>query len=80
MNMVRLAIDFENPSPEWWDGGGRELWESILEGFDGSDVLLEESIAQSWIAEAAKLPGWAGGPEFAPHPIRVKEVNEDEEL
>ncbi len=75
MNMVRLAIDFENPSPEWWDGGGRELWESILEGFDGSDVLLEESIAQSWIAEAAKLPGWAGGREFAPHPIRVKQVN-----
>ena len=52
MLMVRLAIDFENPSPKWWDGGGRELWESILEGFDGSDVLLEESIAQYEEAEA----------------------------
>ena len=35
-DMVRLAIDFENPAQEWWEGGGRDLWESIVEGFDNA--------------------------------------------
>lgn len=78
--MVRLAIDFENPSPEWWEAGGRALWEAILEGFDNNDAVVERAIADSWLAEAAKLPGWHGGPEFAPHPICVKEIDADEDL
>ena len=78
--MVRLAIDFENPSPEWWESGGRDLWESIVEGFENNDALLERSVAESWLAQAATLPGWDGGPEHSPHPIRMVEVDEDEEL
>lgn len=78
--MVRLAIDYENSAPEWWDGGGRDLWEGLLEGFDTGDVVVEESIAESWLAEAARIPGWGGGPEYAPHPICVKEIDEDEEV
>ncbi len=78
--MVRLAIDFENNSPQWWDSGGRDLWESLLEGFEDNAVVLEESIAQSVLAEAAKLPGWDGGPDYAPHPLCVKPIDEDEEL
>ena len=39
---------------------------------------LEESIAESWLREAAKLPGWNDGPEYAPHPVAPAEVNEDE--
>jgi hypothetical protein len=80
VEMVRLAIDFENPSPEWWDSGGRDLWDALLEGFDNNDALVDRSIADSWLAEAAKLPGWHGGPEFSPHPICIKEIDEDEEL
>jgi hypothetical protein len=80
MSMVRLAIDFENTSQTWWDEGGRDLWEGMLEGFDNNSVLLERSIAESWLAEAAKLPGWEGGPEYSPHPIRIVDVDEDEEL
>lgn len=76
--MVKLAIDFENPAPEWWENGGRDLWESITEAFDNNDVAVDESIARSWLAEAAKIPGWEGGPDFSPHPICVKEVDEDE--
>jgi hypothetical protein len=76
--MIKLAIDFENPGREWWDNGGRELWESITEGFDNNDVAVDESIADSWLAEAARIPGWTGGPEFAPHPICKKAVDEDE--
>jgi hypothetical protein len=78
--MVRLAIDFENPAPEWWENGGRDLWESIVEGFDNNDALVEESIAKSWMAAAAQIEGWEGGPEFSPHPICLKAVNDDEEL
>ena len=80
MSMIKLAIDFDCPSPVWWEGGGRDLWESVLEGFDNNDVLLDQSIAESWLKAAASLPGWAEGPEHAPHPIRLKEIDEDEEL
>lgn len=78
--MVRLAIDFENGVQRWWDGGGRELWDQIREGFDDSEVLVEESIAHSWIAEAERIPGWHAGPDYAPHPVIVKPVDDDEEL
>ena len=76
--MIKLAIDFENPGREWWESGGRELWDSITEGFDNHDVALDESIADSWLAEAARIPGWADGPDFAPHPICKKALDEDE--
>ncbi len=78
MKMIKLAIDFENPAPEWWENGGRDLWESITEGFDNNDVAVESSIADSWLAQAATIPGLEGGPEFSPHPICLKEVDEDE--
>lgn len=79
-DMVRLAIDFENGADEWWESGGRDLWESIVEGFDNSSALLERALAESWLGQAASLPGWDEGPEHAPHPVRLEEVDEDEVL
>ncbi len=79
-SMVRLAIDFENPATEWWESGGRDLWEGIAEGFDTSAVLVERSLAESWLAQASQLPGWDAGPPHSPHPVRVVEVDEDESL
>lgn len=79
-SMVRLAIDFENPATAWWEAGGRDLWESIVEGFDNNDALVERSIALSWLDQAAQLPGWADGPSHSPHPVRMIEVDEDELL
>jgi hypothetical protein len=76
--LVRLAIDFENAAPDWWEAGGRELWEGVAEGFDNHDVVLEEPLAMSWLAEAARLPGWADGPDYAPNPIVLKPIDEDE--
>jgi hypothetical protein len=78
--MVRLAVDFENPGRLWWESGGRDLWEGLLEGFDTSSVVVDRSIADSWLAEAGRLPGWDGGPEWAPHPICIKSIDEDEEI
>lgn len=77
--MVRLAVDFENTSRRWWEGGGQELWDGITEGFDGHSVVVDESLAESWLTEARKLPGWEGGPEYAPHPVRVLPVEDDDE-
>lgn len=77
--VVRLAIDFENNSRRWWDGGGQALWDGLVEAFDGNDVVVDASIADSWLAEAARIAGWEGGPEYAPHPVCVKSVDEDEE-
>jgi len=76
--MIRLSVDFENTAATWWEQGGRELWEGITEGFDGSSVVLERSLAESWLDSARKIPGWEDGPEFAPHPIAVSEVDEFE--
>ena len=78
--LVKLAIDFENPARLWWAGGGRELWESLLESFDNSSVVVEESIATSWLAEAERIPGWRDGPDYAPTPILRKPIDEDEDV
>lgn len=79
-DMVRLFIDFENPASEWWESGGRDLWESIVEGFDNNDALLDRALAESWLAQAAELPGWHGGPDYSPHPVRLVELDADEDL
>jgi hypothetical protein len=76
--MTRLAIDFENPSKAWWREGGQELWDAITEGFDGNSVVLDDRMAESWLASAREIPGWDEGPEYAPHPITVAEVDEFE--
>jgi len=78
--MIRLAIDFECEAEEWWESGGRDLWESLLEGFDNNAVLLDDAIAESVIAQAARIPGWESGLPHAPHPLRLDAVDGDEEL
>ncbi len=78
--MVKLRIDFECPSRLWWESGGQELWDGITEGFDGSSVIVDESVAESWIAEAERLPGWDEGHAYAPHPVHVAALDEMDEL
>ena len=78
--MLRLSVDFECPAREWWEQGGQELWDGIAEGFDGSSVALDESLAESWLAEARKLPGWDNGPDYAPHPVAVSPIGDDEDF
>ncbi len=78
--LVRLTIDYENSSQRWWDSGGRELWEAIVEVGDSAAVVLDETVAESWMTQARQLPGWDDGPEYAPHPILRRPVDEDEDL
>jgi len=78
VDLVRLRIDFEHDSRVWWESGGQDLWEGAAEEFEQSAVVLERSLALSWLAEAARIPGWADGPEHAPHPVRMEPVDPDE--
>ena len=78
--MKRLAIDFEHESRVWWNSGGQELWDGITDGFDEFSVVLDDFLAESWLTGAETIDGWRDGHENAPHPVRVSEVAEDEEV
>jgi len=76
--MIRLATDFEHTSRIWWEAGGQELWDGITEGFDGSKVVVDDDLAKSWLSAASAIKGWNDGPEYAPHPITIHQMEEDE--
>jgi hypothetical protein len=78
--LVKLAIDFENTARDWWDAGGRELWEALAEAPDASHVVLDAELARSWLDQARAIPGWDDGPEFAPHPVCQRAVAEDDDV
>jgi hypothetical protein len=67
--MMKLSVDFEFPSRAWWQAGGQDLWDGIIEESGASSVVLDDDLANSWLAHARSIPGWDTGPEFAPHPI-----------
>lgn len=73
-DVVKLSIDYEFASRVWWESGGQALWDAIAEG--GGSVVLDSAVADSWLAEAAQLPGWSEGHEYAPHPINTSEPDE----
>jgi hypothetical protein len=76
--MVRLSIDFEFPSRTWWENGGQQLWDGIAEGFDGSQLVVDTDLAESWLAQARAIAGWDAGSEYSPHPIRLTPLEEDD--
>jgi hypothetical protein len=76
--MTKLSLDFEFMSREWWEAGGQELWDGIIEETGAFSVVLDDDLAQSWLAQAQALPGWNAGPEFAPHPIQSRSLAEDD--
>ena len=77
--MTRLSIDYEHSDRTWWDAGGRDLWESLLDEPDAGSVILDDTVAVSWLGAAAELPGWEGtGHEYAPHPIRSSEFDPED--
>lgn len=76
---MRLVIDFEFPSRDWWESGGQALWEGVAESADAAKVVLDDHLAASWMEQAASIQGWDAGPEYAPHPVRAIPLAEDEE-
>ncbi len=67
--MVRLVVDYENDAAQWWDNGGQELWFGIAGGDE--EVIVDDAVADAWLDEAQRLPGWDDGPEYAPYPVVV---------
>ena len=76
--MVRLTIDFEFGSRAWWDNGGQDLWDGIREGFEGSGVLVDDHLADSWLGQARAIEGWDLGTEYAPHPVRSERIDDED--
>lgn len=76
MALVKLAVDFEFESRVWWKEGGQELWDAINDG--GAVVLLDSDVAESWVAQAATIPGWDDGAEYAPHPIAMSPIDDED--
>ena len=77
--MTRLSIDYEHSDRTWWESGGQDLWESLLDEPDAGSVVLDDTVARSWLDAAAAIPGWEGaGHEFAPHPIRSSEFDPED--
>jgi len=77
--LIRLSIDFEHAGRRWWENGGRELWEAILEPGE-RDAVLDEALARSWLAQAAAIEGWRDGPDHAPHPVTARPVDDDADV
>lgn len=78
--LIRIAIDYEHPHRRWWDNGGQDLWDAILESPGANDVVLDESLARSWLAQAEAIEGWHDGPDYAPHPLTARPVDVDEDV
>jgi hypothetical protein len=72
----KLSIDYEFASRTWWENGGEALWDAIAEG--AGSVVLDGHVADSWLAEACRLPGWDEGHEFAPHPIAAADADPED--
>ena len=76
MPLVKMALDYEFASQIWWKEGGQELWDAVNDG--AAAVLLDADLAESWLAQAAAIPGWSDGPDYAPHPITTSPVDEED--
>lgn len=76
--VIKLSVDFEHPSRLWWESGGQDLWDGLTGGFEENAVVLDDDVAASWLAEAARIAGWDGGPAFAPHPIAAQPLADDD--
>jgi len=75
---VRIVIDDENTSPEWWEAGGQNLWRAAcaryrIDQATTVGTLATPDEAAAFVEAAEKIPGWnnPAAPESAPHPVVV---------
>ena len=55
------------------------LWEALADASGTAVVVLDKSLADSWLAQARTLPGWNDGPIYAPHPVAESPAEEEDE-
>lgn len=77
-----LRVDDRNPARAWWralddrlEADPRTVPAPVrrLNAADRTEVTPAE--ARSALDWAAGLPGWRGGPAYAPHPLRVEALD-----
>ena len=74
--MVKVQVDYENNAEEWWEAardaaGAPAGIVSLLDNVGQDSVYLSDTAAEDVRRWAASLPGWDGGPEYAPHPLII---------
>lgn len=72
---VEFAVDEENSGDEWWDAArDADAPDGLVDLIDGTDTdaTLSGEDAVAALAWCQSLPGWNGGPEYAPHPLIVR--------
>jgi len=52
----------------------------VLESAGAKDVILDQALADSWLAQAGTIEGWSDGHEYAPHPVTTHTVDEEVDL
>jgi hypothetical protein len=73
---VTFAVDEENGPEDWWTAA-RDAEDcpaglvDLIHG-DATEVVLAGEEAVSALAWCEALPGWTGGPTYAPHPLLVR--------
>ncbi len=74
----RLSVDYENNS-DWWENGGQKLWE-LLNPHDPYkwNCYVTKSVLDGFMKRAEKIKGWSDGPAYAPHPILVQPLSQEE--
>lgn len=74
---LELGMDVENDADGWWDAAHAvtdPVFADLLAQLDATcETRIRVTAAQrsAFLAIAATLPGWADGPDHAPHPIIV---------
>lgn len=43
--MVKLSVDFEHVSRTWWEAGGQDLWEGLMERPAGKACFMWSAIS-----------------------------------
>lgn len=77
--MKLIAVDYKNSAERWWDAARNCIALPLSIGDlivgDKDEVTLSEEDAAAALAWARSLPGWDGGPEYAPHPLTVHDTD-----
>jgi hypothetical protein len=69
---VTLAVDEENDGEDWWTAAREaEDCPEALRALVHGDAT-EATAPRSALAWCEALPGWTGGPAYAPHPLLVR--------
>lgn len=68
---VLVRVDDENHAEAWWDAL-RNAFPALAASLARPGV--EEVVSTATLARLRALPGWEGGPEYAPHPLVVEQA------